>query len=227
MNLQSLPFESLYRHGYARVCACVPHVRIASPTFNAERTISMAQQAATDGTILAIFPELGLAGYSSEDLFHQDALLDAVEQALRQVVEQSAQVGAVLVVGAPLRVESKLFNCAVVVHRGRILGVVPKSYLPNYREFYEKRQFVSGFEALSREVNLLGHQVPFGSDVVFEATDLEGFCLHVEICEDLWTPVPPSSWGALAGATVLANLSASNITIGKAAYRRELCANQS
>src|SRR5258708_6164166 len=139
-------FHSLYSHGYARVCACVPHLRVASPPFNAERTVALARDAAADAAVLAIFPELGVSGYSSEDLFHQDALLDAAEDALRHVVERSAEIGAVLVVGVPLRSEAKLFNCAVVIHRAEILGVVPKSYLPNYREFYEKRQFVSGFE---------------------------------------------------------------------------------
>src|SRR5205823_4092866 len=146
-------------------------------------------------------PEMGLSGYSCEDLFHQDALLDAAEQALARVIEQSADLATVLVVGAPLRFEAKLFNCAIIVHRGRILGVVPKSYLPNYREFYERRQFASGFEAVSREVSLLGGTAPFGGDLIFEATDLEGFAVHVEICEDVWTVIPPSSWGALAGAT--------------------------
>src|SRR5882724_1558927 len=165
------PFESLYRHGYARVCACVPRLRVAVPAFNAQRTLTLAQEAAADGAVMAIFPELGLAGYSSDDLFHQDALLGAVEESLQLVVQSSEQIAAMLVVGAPLQFESKLFNCAVVIHRGRILGVVPKSFLPNYREFYEKRQFVSGFEALSREVNLLGQQAPFGSDIIFEATD--------------------------------------------------------
>jgi NAD+ synthase (glutamine-hydrolysing) len=222
-----IPFNSIYSHGYARVCACAPAVALAAPQINAERTLKLARDAAADHAALAIFPELGLSGYSCEDLFHQDPLLDAVENALGEVVQKSASLGPVLVVGAPLRLESKLFNCAVVIHRGRILGVVPKSYLPTYREFYEKRQFTSGFDALSHEIRLLGQDVPFGSDLIFEAADLRGFALHVEICEDVWTPIPPSAWGALAGATILTNLSASNITIGKASYRRELCASQS
>ena len=222
-----MPFQSIYSHGYARICACVPRVKVAGPEFNAQRTIAMARDAAADHAALALFPELGLSSYSCEDLFHQDALLDSVEQALGQVARETANLRTLLVLGAPLRFESKLFNCAIVLHRGNILGIVPKSYLPNYREFYEKRQFSSGFDATRREVQLLGHEVPFSSDLIFEAADLPGFALHVEICEDLWTPIPPSSWGALAGATVLANLSASNITIGKAAYRRELCMGQS
>jgi len=220
-------FDSLYSHGYARVCACVPRLRVAEPEFNSQRIVDLAHQAAADHAALAIFPEMGLSAYSCEDLFHQDALLDATEQALARVAKETAALGTLLVIGAPLRFERKLFNCAVVLHRGRILGVVPKSYLPNYREFYEKRQFTSGFQAVSREVSVLGQDAPFGSDVLFEASDLAGFVVHAEICEDLWVPIPPSCWGALAGATMLVNLSASNITIGKAAYRRELCAGQS
>src|SRR5215212_5690525 len=137
-------FDSLYAHGFARVSVCVPHVKVAAPAFNAERTVAMAREASADGAALVLFPEMGLSAYSNEDLFHQDALLDATEGALAHVVEQSKPLAAVLVVGAPLRFESKLFNCGVVVHRGRVLGVIPKTYLPNYREFYEKRQFTSG-----------------------------------------------------------------------------------
>ncbi|HSZ57477.1 MAG TPA: NAD(+) synthase [Tepidisphaeraceae bacterium] len=221
------PFSSLYTHGYVRVCSCVPRLKVAAPPFNSERTIALAHDAAADHAVLAIFPEMGLPGYSCEDLFHQDALLDATETALRQVLEQTANFSTLMIVGAPLRHEARLFNCAVVIHRGRILGVVPKTFLPNYREFYEKRQFASAADAVTRQMPLLGQDAPFGADLIFDAVDLPGFALHVEICEDLWTPIPTSSWGALAGATVLANLSASNITIGKAAYRRELCASQS
>src|SRR5918911_1108262 len=147
--------------------------------------------------------------------------------ALAHLVAESRALVPVLLVGAPLRFEDKLFNCAVVIYRGRVLGIVPKTYLPNYREFYEKRQFTSGRDAMSREVLFLDQQVPFGNDLIFAARTLNGFALHVEICEDVWTPIPPSTYAALAGATVLANLSASNITIGKAAYRRTLCAAQS
>src|SRR5205823_4166135 len=133
----------------------------------------------------------------------------------------------ILLAGAPLRFDGKLFNCAAAIYRGQLLGIVPKTYLPNYREFYEKRQFSSGRHATAREVWLFGRSVPFGNDLVFTAPNFEGLKLHVEICEDVWTPIPPSTYAALAGATVLANLSASNITIGKAEYRRRLCASQS
>jgi NAD+ synthase (glutamine-hydrolysing) len=222
-----LPFQSLYAHGFARLSVCVPQVKVASPGLNVEHTLELARNAAADHSVLALFPEMGLSAYSNEDLFQQDALLDATEEALARVVAESNRLSPVLVVGAPLRLEQKLFNCAVAVHRGRILGVVPKLFLPNYREFYEKRQFTSGAAALSREVRLLGQEVAFGTDLVFEATDLEGFAVYLEICEDVWTPIPPSTYGALAGATVLCNLSASNITVGKSAWRKDLCAGQS
>ncbi|MDX1999304.1 MAG: NAD(+) synthase [Thermoanaerobaculia bacterium] len=222
-----MPFQSLYRHGFARVAVGVPRVRVASPTFNVERTLDLARRAAADRAVLALFPELGLSAYTNDDLFQQDALLEGVQAALDELVAESAELDPVLVVGAPLVVDSRLFNCAVVVHRGQVLGVVPKTYLPNYREFYEKRQFAPAGSAVSRAVDLCGQRAPFGNDLIFEAEDLPGFALHVEICEDLWVPIPPSTWAAMAGATVLANLSASNITVGKADYRRDLVRGQS
>ena len=220
-------FESIYTHGFVRVAVCIPRVKIAAPRFNAERTLHFAREAAGDHAALVLFPELGLSAYSNEDQFHQDALLDATLGALGEIVDASTKLVPILLVGAPLRWENKLFNCAVVIHRGRILGVTPKSYLPNYREFYEKRQFNSAFAAVSPEIQLLGQRVPVGNDLIYAAGDLPGFTFHVEVCEDVWSPIPPSTLAALAGATVLTNLSASNITIGKAAYRRELCASQS
>ncbi|MDF2440695.1 MAG: hypothetical protein JWN98_1679 [Abditibacteriota bacterium] len=210
-----------------RAAVCIPFVRVADPTFNAERTLELARQASVQNAAVALFPELGISAYSNEDLFHQDALLDAVEAALKTIVEGSRELSPILLVGAPLRLEGKLFNCGIAVYKGKILGVTPKTYLPNYREFYEKRQFASGRTAVSREVLLLGERVPFGNDLIYEAENYEDFALHVEICEDVWTPIPPSTYASLAGAMVLANLSASNITIGKAQYRRDLCAGQS
>jgi NAD+ synthase (glutamine-hydrolysing) len=220
-------FASLYSHGFVRVAAAVPHVRIGEPEFNAERTLALAQQSSEEHAAVVIFPELGISGYSIDDLLHQGALLDAVLDAVGRIASESASLAPVIVVGAPLRFEHGLFNTAIVIHRGRLLGVVPKSYLPEYREYYEKRQFRAARDAVSDSVGLLGSVVPFGPDLLFSAADLPGFCLHVEICEDLWVPIPPSTYGALAGATLLANLSASNITIGKAGFRRELCASQS
>jgi NAD+ synthase (glutamine-hydrolysing) len=222
------PFHSIYTHGFVRVSVCVPFVRVADPMFNAERTIALARQVSGQNAAVTLFPEMGLSAYTCDDLFQQDALLEAVLAGLDSVVKASKQLSPVLIVGAPLRLEGRLFNCAVCVYRGRILGIIPKSYLPNYREFYEKRQFTSGREANFENVALLDQKsVPFGVGMVFAAENVPGFALSAEICEDVWTPLPPSTWAALAGATVIANLSASNITIGKSDYRKNLCASQS
>ena len=222
------PFFNLYRHNFARVAVAIPEVRVADPAFNARQSIELLERAAGKKAVLAVFPELGLTAYSCEDLFHQQALLDGAVAALGEVVRASARLDVVAVVGLPLRVDGLLFNCAAVVHRGSILGVVPKSYPPNYREFYELRHFVPGSYARSAEIDLAGQRsVPFGAHLLFEAEGQPRFVLAVEICEDLWTPIPPSSYAALAGATVLANLSASNITTGKDEYRSQLVANQS
>jgi len=221
------PFYSLYTHGFLRTAVCIPHVRVADPTYNAERTLLLAQQAADQHVAVALFPELGISAYSNDDLFHQDALLEGVLTALQTLLDGSRTLGTLLLVGAPLLLEGKLFNCAVLIYRGRLLGVVPKSYLPSYREFYEKRQFSAARSAVQQEVQLLGQRVPFGNDLIFDAVNVPNFVLHTEICEDVWTPLPPSTFAALAGATLLTNLSASNITIGKADYRHQLCAGQS
>ncbi|MGI8971891.1 MAG: NAD(+) synthase, partial [Dehalococcoidia bacterium] len=220
-------FFSIYSHGFIRAAVCTPFVRVADPAFNVERTLELARRASALHAAVALFPELRLSAYSDEDLFHQDALLAATETSLVHLVTESRELSPVLLVGAPLRFDGQLFNCAVVIYRGAALGIIPKTYLPNYREFYEKRQFTSGRDAIRREVRFQGHSMPFGSDLIFAAANVEGFTLHAEICEDVWAPIPPSTYAALAGATVLANLSASNITVGKAEYRRDLCAAQS
>jgi NAD+ synthase (glutamine-hydrolysing) len=220
-------FFDLYRHGFARVAVAVPRCRVADPAFNAEQSIALLQQAAQQGAALVAFPELGLSAYTCDDLFHQRALLDGCEAALARIVAASESLATVAVVGLPLSVDHSLFNCAAVVHRGRLLGIVPKTYLPNYGEFYEARQFNPADHAQSTQLRLLGQDVPFGPELLFEATDLPGFVFHAEICEDLWVPIPPSSYAALAGATLLLNLSASNITVGKSAYRHALAASQS
>jgi NAD+ synthase (glutamine-hydrolysing) len=220
-------FDSPYAHGFVRVASAIPHVRIGNPAFNAGRTLALAANADRAQVALVIFPELGLAGYSSEDLFHQAALLDEVSAGLQQIVHASQVLRPVIVVGAPLRVEGGLFNTAIVIHSGRILGAVPKSFIPEYREFYEKRQFRAARDVVRNEISLLGETVPFGPDLIFACRDLSDFVVHVEICEDLWAAIPPSTDGALAGATVLANLSASNITVAKASYRHTLCESQS
>jgi NAD+ synthase (glutamine-hydrolysing) len=220
-------FSSFYSHGFVRVAAAVPHMRIGEPHFNAERTLGLARTASEDQAGLVIFPELGLSGYSIDDLLHQTALLDGVEDAIAEIARGSAELEPLLMVGAPLRHEHGVFNTAVAIQGGRVLGVVPKSYLPEYREYYEKRQFRAARDAVGDRIRLLGEDVPFGADLLFCARDVPSFVAHAEICEDLWVPVPPSTYAALAGATVLANLSASNITIGKAGFRRLLCASQS
>ncbi|KOQ18160.1 NAD(+) synthase [Achromobacter xylosoxidans] len=223
----SNPFFNLYSHGFARVAVGVPECKVADPAFNAAQTIALAQQAAQGGAVLVAFPELGLSAYTCDDLFHQKALLDACEAALNQVARATAELDIAVIVGAPLRVAHQLYNCAVVIAGGRILGVVPKSFLPNYSEFYEARQFSAADCAVATEIRLLDQTVPFGPELLFQMEKLPLFQFHVEICEDVWVPIPPSSFAALAGATVLVNLSASNIVVGKSAYRHQLVAQQS
>jgi NAD+ synthase (glutamine-hydrolysing) len=225
--MAQLTFNSIYRHGFARLAVCIPHVRLGNPVENASRTVGLVRRAQEAHAAIVLFPELGLSGYSNEDLFHQDALLDATRDALGLIAEASRSLAPLVVVGAPLKIEQKLFNCAVAIHRGSIVGVTPKTYLPNYREFYERRQFTPGTHARTRDVTLLGATAPFGNDLIYEVPSIPDCAVHVEICEDVWVPVPPSSHAAMAGATVLLNLSASNITIGKAEYRHLLCASQS
>jgi NAD+ synthase (glutamine-hydrolysing) len=220
-------FFNLYTHDFARVAVGVPTCRVADPAFNAAQTIELAKQAAANGTALVVFPELGLSAYTCDDLFHQNALLDACKTALGAIVEASKTLPLAMVVGMPLRHDHLLFNCAVVVARGRIEGVVPKTYLPNYGEFYEARQFSPADSATSHTIELLGQAVPFGASLLFQVANQPLLRFHVEICEDLWVPIPPSSFAALAGATVLVNLSASNIVVGKSGYRHQLVSQQS
>ena len=220
-------FDNLYSHDFARIAVGMPQCRVADPVFNGQQTAALFAEAAAAGAAVVAFPELGLSAYSCDDLFHQRALLDGCEAALADLLKLSESLPTIAVVGMPLRVEQRLFNCAVVLHRGRILGVVPKTYLPNYGEFYEARQFNAAEDATVTSTHLSGQRVPFGSRQVFAATDMPLLRLHVEICEDVWTPIPPSSFAALAGATVLINLSASNVVVGKANYRRQLVAQQS
>jgi NAD+ synthase (glutamine-hydrolysing) len=232
-----MDFRSAYRHGFLRVAACTLRTSLADPATNAETVIAAARSCHDEGVGLAVFPELTLSGYSIEDILQQDTLLDEVQRALLDVVAASAELLPVLVVGAPLRYRHRIYNTAVVVHRGRVLGVAPKSYLPTYREFYERRQVAVG-DDISGTIRIgggvgggvggsAGIEVPFGPDLLFTAADVPGFVLHVEICEDMWVPIPPSAEAALAGATVLANLSGSPITVGRADDRRLLCRSAS
>ncbi len=221
-------FFNLYQQGFIRTAVCIPEVRVADVSFNTQKTIELARKAARQKAIIAIFPELGLTAYSNEDLFHQDALLKSAAGALVTIKKATAKLNLVVVCGAPLQVDCRLFNCAIVFYHGKILGVAVKSYLPNYREYYEARQFSPAAAALSSTIALAGQKnIPFGANLIFRAANVNNLALFFEICEDVWVPIPPSSFAALAGATVVGNLSASNITIGKSEYRHQLAASQS
>ncbi len=221
-----MDFYSAYARGFVRVAACTHRTVLAEPAANAESVLRIARDCHTDGVAVAVFPELTLSGYSLDDILMQDSLLDAVEAAVADVVAGSADLLPVLVVGAPLRHLHRIYNTAVVIHRGVILGVAVKSYLPTYREFYERRQIAPG-DDMGGLIRVLGADVPFGPDLLFDALDVPGLVLHVEICEDMFVPIPPSAQAALAGATVLANLSGSPVTIGRAADRALLARSAS
>ena len=221
------PFEAIHRHGFVRVAAASPTGSAGDVAFNVDQAIALAKEADAKGCDLVVFPELNISSYAVDDLFLQEAFLDAVEDGIARFRDATAKLSPVLVIGAPLRRNGRLYNCALAISRGRILGAVPKSFLPNYREYYEKRWFVSGIGLNGIDIAVAGEIVPFGTDLIFAAEDLDDFIFHVEICEDYWAPQPPSTLGALAGALILCNLSASNITIGKADERKLLCASQS
>jgi NAD+ synthase (glutamine-hydrolysing) len=220
-------FHSLYSHDFVRIASCVPRTKVADVSANLAETIRLAKAGHGARAAIMVFPELGLPSYAIDDLLFQDALLAAVEAALDQLIEASREVYSVLIVGAPLRCGDGLFNTAAVIHGGALLGVVPKTYLPSYREFYEQRHFTSGAGIHERQIRIVGREAPFGTDLLFRSTGSVEVTFHVELCEDFWAPLPPSTAAALAGAEVLINLSASNITIGKADTRRLLCASQS
>jgi len=220
-------FFSPYRHGFVRVATAAPKVRLVDPAANAQRVLDLVREADAAGVAVMAFPELGLTGYAIDDLLQQDALLDAVEAAIATLTEASRSLAPLFVVGAPLRDGGRLYNTAIAIQGGRVRGVIPKSFLPNYREFYERRWFAPGAGVVGRTLTLAGQAVPFGTDVLLRAQGPVPFTVGVEICEDVWTPTPPSTAQAMAGAEILLNLSASNITIGKSETRRLLCASQS
>ncbi|HEX5918843.1 MAG TPA: nitrilase-related carbon-nitrogen hydrolase, partial [Nocardioides sp.] len=222
-----MDFYSAYAQGFARVAAVTVPVHLADPVANAAEVLEQARACHDDSVAVAVFPELCLTGYSVDDLFLQDALLATVEEALAEIVAASADLMTLLVVGAPVVQGNRVFNAAVVIHRGSILGVAPKSYLPNYREFYERRWFAPGDDRELEWVTLAGQEARFGPDLIFRCLDVPGLDLHVEVCEDMWVPVPPSAEAALAGATVLANLSGSPITIARAEDRKLLARSAS
>jgi NAD+ synthase (glutamine-hydrolysing) len=219
-------FHSIHSHGLVRVGACTPHASAGDIAANVASHIELAQEGDAGGADLLLFPELSITSYAIDDLHLQDAVQRATLEGLAALIAASAKLSPVLIVGAALARNGRLYNCAVVIARGRVLGVVPKSYFPNYREYYEKRWFASGV-GLGGMIDVAGQSAPFGTDLIFTAEDLADFTFHVEICEDFWGPLPPSTLGAMAGALILCNLSASNITVGKARERAALCAAQS
>lgn len=214
-------------HGLLRVGAGVPQVEVGDPAKNREEILKLVTEANQKNCGVFVLPELCLTGYTCRDLFEQKALLGAARESLGKLMEKTAEIDTLLVTGLPLRLRGNLFNCAVLSYRGKPLGITAKSYLPNYREFYEKRQFRSGASASWRTAELLGEEVPFGSSVF--QSEIDGYQLGVgiEICEDLWAPIPPSSYLALRGANLILNPSASNALIGKRKYRHQLIAQQS
>jgi NAD+ synthase (glutamine-hydrolysing) len=218
----------MIQHGFLRVAAATPALKVADCAYNAEQILALMKQANEQSVAVLVFPELALTGYTCADLFQQTALLQGARAALDGLLQASQSAfNGVAIVGLPLAVDDQVFNCAAVLHRGQLLGLIPKSFLPNYKEFYERRWFSPAATARSREIVLFGATVPFGTHLLFSPSDVEGLTIGVEICEDLWVPIPPSSTQAVAGATVLANLSASNEVIGKSAYRKQLVVGQS
>ncbi len=226
-NGKAAKAKTLDSFGFLRVAAIAPKIKVADTEWNTKEIIALAKKAAADGAGLIVFPELSITGYSIADLFHQKLVLDKALASLKTIRDASAAIKATLVVGLPIIIDNMIFNVGAVVSKGSILGLVPKTSIPGYKEFYEERWFSSARDLKSREIELFGESIPVGTDLLFRSKDNAECTLAVEICEDLWTPLPPSSFHAIAGATVIANLSASNELVGKAEYRRSLVANQS
>ncbi|NLP36374.1 MAG: NAD(+) synthase [Firmicutes bacterium] len=221
-------FFNLYNQGFIRTAVATVQVRVADPAFNVTQTVELARQAAAEHAVLTVFPELNLSAYSNQDLFRQQALLATTENEIKRLLKETATMETILVVGAPVAIGGQLYNCALVTYHGQILGIVPKSYLPNFRQLSESRQFRPGYFAMDKTVTYCGQtNIPFGTDLLFKVTNIPDFTFAVEICEDLQVPVPPSSLAALAGATVIANLSASGAAVDRVAQRHALIANQS
>ena len=214
-------------YGFVRVAAAIPKLKVANCEYNTLEIIENAEKACDKGAQFVVFPELAITSYTCADLFLQRTLQNEAINSLKIIIEKTKLLECIILLGMPLLINSRLYNCAVVIKGGSILGVVPKSFIPNYSEFYEARWFCSGIDKQSETINLLGETVPFGTDILFEAGNIEGLCFGIEICEDLWTPVPPSSNQALNGATMLFNLSASNEIVGKHEYRESLIRMQS
>ncbi|GAE88898.1 NAD synthetase [Acetivibrio straminisolvens JCM 21531] len=214
------------KNGFYRVGAAVPKLKVGGCRYNSDEIITLVREGEKAGIQILVFPELSITGYTCGDLFHQETLLTDVKEQLGRILEETKNSSCVSLLGMPLSIDNQLFNCAVAIQKGKILGVVPKTYVPNYSEFYEQRWFASGRNALSDAIMLCGQEVPFGDDLLFEDEKGE-MCFGIEICEDLWVPVPPSSFQAMAGALIIFNLSASNEIVGKYEYRKELVRQQS
>lgn len=209
-------------YGFVRVAAAVPELKVAGCSFNTVIIIDMIKEADKAGAQIIVFPELSVTAYTCSDLFQQQFLLDEASAGLGRIAESMRDLNILAIVGVPMLSDNQLFNCAAVLQRGEVLGIVPKTYIPGYKEFYEERWFASGAKAASPSIRLFGKDIPFGADLLFESDGSEKVCFGIEICEDLWVPIPPSSYQAIAGAAILFNLSASNEIIGKSEYRREL-----
>src|SRR3989344_8177464 len=214
-------------HGFVRIAAAVPKIKIGDIDYNVEQIIEFAKKASRENASIIVFPELAITGYTMGDLFHQDLLIEKSKEALAQISKFSATIPGLLLVGVPLSFEGKLFNCAAVIYKGKILGLVPKTHIPNYKEFYEERWFASAYDLVAKEVELFGYKIPIGTDILFRIKSRPEAVLGVEVFEDLWMPIPPSSYQSIAGATIIANLSASNDLIAKADYRKALVTQQS
>jgi len=197
------PFYAMHEHGFVRVATSTPQVRTADVAFNRDAVLAEARRAHAAHVDLLVYPELCLSSYAIDDLHLQSAMIEAVAEAIGEIVKASADLSPVLLIGAALMHKGRLYNCALAIAHGKLLGVVPKSYLPNYREFYEKRWFASGKDLRGQTIRVNGHDVPFGVDIVFASEVLPHFRFFIEICEDFWAATPPSSLGALAGATIL------------------------
>ncbi|WP_151974146.1 NAD(+) synthase [Erythrobacter sp. EC-HK427] len=223
MSAKTHPFFDMHTHGFVRVATATPRSRTADVRYSVQGIIEQAEAAHAGHVDLLLFPELCVSSYAIDDLHMQAALLDAVEAGIETLRKASEALTPVLVVGAPLRRGGRVYNCALVIAQGEVLGAVPKSFLPNYREYYEKRWFARGNACRNLWLSVAGEEVPFGVDLIFAADNLPGFTFGIEICEDFWSPTPPGTMAALAGANILLNLSASNITIGKADERHLLC----
>ena len=214
------------KDGFLKAAALSPSLRVADCNYNASQIVSQLQDAAARGVRLAVFPEFCLTGYTCGDLFLQDTLLRGAKEGLATILEATKHLDLLAAVGLPVRHQNKLYNCAAVLQRGEILALVPKTYLPNYGEFYEKRWFEPAGPG-DRLFSFCGQEVYLGSDVIFPCESMPGLTVGVEICEDLWASTPPSVALAEAGATVILNLSASDELVGKAEYRRRLVCGQS